>query len=88
MAGGAGDGMGSLRADELVSGAVVQVRGLRWIVSDVAASNANHPTGTPTGMSVASTLVDLQSIEDDRFNETLSVIWVRLFWSDVRRRVE
>ena len=67
--------MGNLGADELVSGAVVQVRGLRWIVSDVAASNANHPTGSPTGMSVASTLVDLQSIEDDRFNEALSVIW-------------
>ncbi|MRH92818.1 helicase [Nocardia sp. SYP-A9097] len=43
-------------------GKLVQVRGERWVVSDVDAQ------GT-------STLVTLQSVEGDRFDETLQVIW-------------
>jgi transcriptional regulator with XRE-family HTH domain len=44
-------------------GALVEVRGQRWVVSEKAAGGA------------ASTLLDLQSVEDGRYGETLSVIW-------------
>lgn len=56
--------------DELASGRVVQVRGLRWVISDVVPFSSAGIGGRPT-----STLVELQSVEDDRFNEALSVIW-------------
>lgn len=56
--------------DELASGRVVQVRGLRWVISDVVPFSAAGSGGRPS-----STLVELQSVEDDRFNEALSVIW-------------
>ena len=58
--------------DDLASGRVVQVRGLRWVISDVEPFTSPD-TGANRG--ATSTLVDLQSIEDDRFNESLSVIW-------------
>ncbi|HET9255767.1 MAG TPA: DISARM system SNF2-like helicase DrmD, partial [Pseudonocardiaceae bacterium] len=45
-----------------VAGALVEVRGQRWVVSEVEASE--H-----------STLVALQSVEDGRYGETLDVIW-------------
>jgi superfamily II DNA or RNA helicase len=44
-------------------GALVEVRGQRWVVSDKVPGGA------------ASTLLDLQSVEDGRYGETLSVIW-------------
>ncbi|MGN2640572.1 DISARM system SNF2-like helicase DrmD [Nocardia takedensis] len=43
-------------------GKLVQVRGERWVVGDVDAR-------------ATSTLVSLQSVEGDRFDETLQVIW-------------
>jgi superfamily II DNA or RNA helicase len=43
-------------------GALVQVRGQRWVVGDVKGAGR-------------STLVTLQSVEDGRYGETLSVIW-------------
>jgi superfamily II DNA or RNA helicase len=44
-------------------GALVAVRGQRWVVSEV------EPAGDD------STLVSLQSVEDGRYNDTLDVIW-------------
>src|SRR5262245_15210359 len=44
-------------------GALVEIRGQRWVVSDKTAGDAE------------STLLDLQSVEDGRYGETLSVIW-------------
>jgi superfamily II DNA or RNA helicase len=44
------------------AGALVEVRGQRWVVSEVEASER-------------STLVALQSVEDGRYGETLDVIW-------------
>jgi hypothetical protein len=44
------------------AGALVEVRGQRWVVSDVEAGER-------------STLVALQSVEDGRYGETLDVIW-------------
>ncbi len=44
-------------------GALVQVRGQRWVVSTVDEGNDR------------STLVTLQSVEDGRYGDTLSVIW-------------
>jgi hypothetical protein len=43
---------------------LVEVRGHRWVVSELDA--------TPMG---ASTVVTLQSVEDDRYGETLDVVW-------------
>lgn len=43
-------------------GALVAIRGQRWVVSEVEATAAN-------------TLIDLQSVEDGRYGDTLSVIW-------------
>lgn len=45
-----------------VPGALVQVRGQRWVVSTVDEQQE-------------STLVTLQSVEDGRYGDTLSVIW-------------
>ncbi|GAA1190196.1 DISARM system SNF2-like helicase DrmD [Prauserella alba] len=47
---------------ELTTGALVAVRGHKWIVSDIDAAAGN-------------TLVSLQSVEDGRFGDTLEVIW-------------
>lgn len=44
-------------------GALVEVRGQRWVVSDEPARGE------------ACTLLNLQSVEDGRYGETLSVIW-------------
>jgi hypothetical protein len=42
-------------------GALVEVRGQRWVVADIDAAT--------------STLVDLQSAEDGRYDEKLTVVW-------------
>ena len=42
-------------------GALVEVRGRRWVVSEVEAA--------------VNTLVELQSVEDGRYGDTLDVIW-------------
>jgi len=49
-------------AVEVKPGALVQVRGQKWVVSDIDAA-------------AAATLVSLQSVEDGRYGETLEVIW-------------
>ncbi|MGI8333663.1 DISARM system SNF2-like helicase DrmD [Actinomadura scrupuli] len=54
--------MSTTTAEQPAIGALVQVRGQRWVVSDFDAQ-------------AASTLVTLQSVEDGRYGETLSVIW-------------
>lgn len=56
--------MAKTSTPELATGALVSVRGQKWIVSDVDAAADN-------------TLVSLQSVElgDDRFDDTLDVIW-------------
>ncbi|MFD8411421.1 DISARM system SNF2-like helicase DrmD [Streptomyces sp. NPDC059650] len=48
---------------------LVEVRGQRWVVADV-----DHGTGSPA-ISAPGTLVTLNSVEDGRYNDTLSVIW-------------
>ena len=47
---------------ELTTGALVSVRGQKWVVSDVDPADS-------------STLVTLQSVDEGRFGETLEVIW-------------
>jgi superfamily II DNA or RNA helicase len=54
--------MSTTTAEQPTIGALVQVRGQRWVVGDLDAQ-------------AASTLVTLQSVEDGRYGETLSVIW-------------
>ncbi|HZO66584.1 MAG TPA: DISARM system SNF2-like helicase DrmD [Kribbellaceae bacterium] len=54
--------MSTATTDELAIGALVAVRGQRWVVSDVEAGDRSH-------------LVSLQSVEDGRYGETLDVIW-------------
>ncbi|MEV7226958.1 DISARM system SNF2-like helicase DrmD [Polymorphospora sp. NPDC051019] len=49
-------------ADTPTIGALVQVRGQRWVVSDVEPGDHSH-------------LVGLQSVEDGRYGHTLDVIW-------------
>ncbi|WP_327654709.1 DISARM system SNF2-like helicase DrmD [Streptomyces sp. NBC_00483] len=49
---------------------LVEVRGQRWVVANVKPGEARHPgSGAPV------TLVTLNSVEDGRYNDTLSVIW-------------
>lgn len=50
----------------LTPGALVTVRGQKWVVSDVDRSE---------GAVGASTLVTLQSVEDGRYDDALEVIW-------------
>ncbi|GGV24053.1 helicase SNF2 family protein [Actinomadura cremea] len=50
-------------AERPVHGALVQVRGQRWVVGDVDDTVGTH------------TVVTLQSVEDGHYGETLSVIW-------------
>ncbi len=52
----------SRTADGLTTGALVAVRGQKWVVSDVDAAEG-------------ATLVALQSVEDGRYGDTLEVIW-------------
>ena len=52
----------SVTTDEPTIGALVAVRGQRWVVSDVEAGERCR-------------LVSLQSVEDGRYGETLDVIW-------------
>lgn len=47
---------------ELKSGSLVSIRGHKWVVSDIDAAGGN-------------TLVSLQSVEHERFGDTLEVIW-------------
>ncbi|GAA1937523.1 DISARM system SNF2-like helicase DrmD [Amycolatopsis minnesotensis] len=47
---------------ELTTGALVSVRGQKWVVSDLDPADS-------------STLVTLQSVDEGRFGETLEVIW-------------
>jgi superfamily II DNA or RNA helicase len=47
--------------EQLAVGSLVEVRGQRWVVADIDEA--------------ASTLVELQSVEDGRYADTLSVIW-------------
>ena len=54
--------MPSRTADGLTTGALVAVRGQKWVVSDVDAAEG-------------ATLVALQSVEDGRYGDTLEVIW-------------
>ncbi|MEQ4303888.1 DISARM system SNF2-like helicase DrmD [Plantactinospora sp. B6F1] len=54
--------MPSATKDELTIGALVAVRGQRWVVSDVQIGEHNS-------------LVSLQSVEDGRYGHTLDVIW-------------
>ncbi|HZM84907.1 MAG TPA: DISARM system SNF2-like helicase DrmD [Candidatus Limnocylindrales bacterium] len=49
-------------SEDLKIGALVAVRGQRWVISDVEAAEHSH-------------LVSLQSVEDGRYGETLDVIW-------------
>ncbi|WP_078849656.1 DISARM system SNF2-like helicase DrmD [Streptomyces sp. NRRL F-5126] len=48
---------------------LVEVRGQRWVVADI-----DHGNASPA-VSAAGTLVTLNSVEDGRYNDTLSVIW-------------
>ncbi|WP_062428737.1 DISARM system SNF2-like helicase DrmD [Herbidospora daliensis] len=54
--------MTSATSDKPAIGALVAVRGQRWVVSDVEAGTS-------------STLVSLQSVEEGRYGHTLDVIW-------------
>lgn len=61
-------------------GALVEVRGQSWVVSRVEpAPGRSAPGGSPADSSgtasPAATLVQLQSVADGRYGETLSVIW-------------
>jgi hypothetical protein len=47
---------------ELTTGALVSIRGQKWVVSDIDPADS-------------STLVALQSVDEGRFGETLEVIW-------------
>ncbi|MFJ2233881.1 DISARM system SNF2-like helicase DrmD [Streptomyces sp. NPDC087859] len=51
---------------------LVEVRGQRWVVADVDLGEAERPDGDA---SRGTTLVTLNSVEDGRYNDTLSVIW-------------
>jgi excisionase family DNA binding protein len=53
-------------------GQLVHVRGRTWVVSDVSASALPGRTG-PDGM--AERLVTLTSVEDDRYDEQVQVLW-------------
>ncbi|MFI1978708.1 DISARM system SNF2-like helicase DrmD [Streptomyces wedmorensis] len=53
-------------------GDLVEVRGLRWVVAEVDQGGAD--TGG-TGRPGAGSLVTLNSVEEGRYNDTLSVIW-------------
>lgn len=54
--------MGSERLPQ--SGELVEVRGQRWVAADVTAPGAG-----------GSTVVELQSVEDGRYGESLTVVW-------------
>src|SRR5256885_16695027 len=45
-------------------GELVEVRGQRWVAADVTAPEAG-----------GSTVVELQSVEDGRYGESLTVVW-------------
>lgn len=51
---------------------LVEVRGQRWVVADVDLGESEKPDGRS---SRGTTLVTLNSVEDGRYNDTLSVIW-------------
>ncbi|HEX5496222.1 MAG TPA: DISARM system SNF2-like helicase DrmD [Mycobacteriales bacterium] len=63
-------------------GALVSVRGQRWVVSavDPAADTATNPAADPADQTspagtARATLVGLQSVADGRYGDTLEVIW-------------
>ncbi|MET9674723.1 DISARM system SNF2-like helicase DrmD [Streptomyces sp. NPDC006482] len=53
-------------------GDLVEVRGLRWVVAEVDQGGAD---AGGTGRPGAGSLVTLNSVEEGRYNDTLSVIW-------------
>lgn len=54
-------------------GDLVRVRGRHWVVADV--SRASLPAGSLTGSDKPDHLVTVSSVEDDRYDETIQVIW-------------
>src|SRR4051794_36034773 len=48
------------------AGQLVRVRGRHWVVADVARSHLDHGSQH---------LVTVMSVEDDRYDETLQVLW-------------
>lgn len=57
--------MGVMGSERLPGvGELVEVRGQRWVAADVAAPEAG-----------SSTVVELQSVEDGRYGESLTVVW-------------
>jgi superfamily II DNA or RNA helicase len=69
---------------ELETGALVSVRGHRWVVSGIETApikpnDATDESGdaglAEEGQQRRNTLVSLQSVEDGRFGDTLDVIW-------------
>ena len=54
--------MPSTTMNELQPGALVAVRGQKWVISEIDPAEG-------------STLVALQSVEDGRYGDTLEVIW-------------
>ncbi|WP_422745601.1 DISARM system SNF2-like helicase DrmD [Micromonospora sp. WMMD754] len=55
-------------------GQLVTVRGRRWVVAERVASAITSDRAT-NGAGTAENLVTLSSIEDDSFDETMSVVW-------------
>ncbi|WP_084692352.1 DISARM system SNF2-like helicase DrmD [Parafrankia elaeagni] len=60
-------------------GALVEVRGQKWVVAEtdaqVAQDGAGAAAGRGPGSAVPSSLVTLQSVEDGRYGHTIEVIW-------------
>ncbi|MDA8398297.1 MAG: SNF2-related protein, partial [Actinomycetota bacterium] len=63
-----------MRADALEAGCLVQVRGQRWLVSEVKKSQLAVDELAPAVLP-GRTLVTLTSVSDDDLGEELSVIW-------------
>ena len=55
-------------------GQVVEVRGSNWAVANVRAQGLPRSPADESGASL-SHVVELQSLDEDRLNETLSVVW-------------
>ncbi len=57
--------------------ALVEVRGRRWVVSEVDAGSREPSgrSGQRGDAGIANTVVTLQSVEDGRYGETLDVVW-------------
>lgn len=67
--------MSSLAAPPLPEpGQVVEVRGSTWAVANVRAQGLPRSPSDEATVHL-SHVVDLQSLDEDRLNETLSVVW-------------